>query len=65
MLFLYRNVLEAPLRCLDDIEREQRPERQPVVLTPADWPRWLDPATPEAEVLRPSPAGTLQVERMN
>jgi putative SOS response-associated peptidase YedK len=40
-------------------------DRQPVVLTPGDWARWLDPATPEGEVLRPSPAGTLEVARVN
>ena len=36
--------------------------RQVVVLGPGDWARWLDGPEPEA-LLRPSPAGSLQVER--
>jgi putative SOS response-associated peptidase YedK len=35
--------------------------RQIVVLTQADWRRWLDPATPAAELLAPLPAGSLSV----
>jgi putative SOS response-associated peptidase YedK len=38
--------------------------RQVVVLPPADWARWLDPAAPAAELLKPLPAGSLEVERV-
>lgn len=38
--------------------------RQVVVLTPPDYARWLDDATPAAELCRPLPAGTLAVERV-
>lgn len=37
--------------------------RQVAVLDRADWGRWLDPAVPSTELLRPSPAGTLTVRR--
>ena len=37
--------------------------RQIVLLDPADWRRWLDPAVPSAELLKPSLAGYLAVER--
>lgn len=37
--------------------------RQVVVLGRADWGRWLDPATPSAELCRPLPAGSLTVAR--
>ena len=37
--------------------------RQVVVLGPGDWAQWLDGPEPES-VLRPSPAGTLTVERL-
>lgn len=37
-------------------------DRQPVVLEPADWRDWLDARRPEAELLRPSPAGALRSE---
>lgn len=40
-------------------------DRQVVVLGRSDWARWLDPAAPSAELLKPSPAGSLQVERAN
>jgi putative SOS response-associated peptidase YedK len=36
--------------------------RQVAVLERADWARWLDPAEPAADILRPLPAGSLQVE---
>ena len=39
-------------------------DRQMVVLRPADWGRWLDPAVPAAELLRPLPAGSLDVEQV-
>ena len=38
--------------------------RQVVVLGRREWSRWLDPQVPAAEVLRPSPAGTLNVEQV-
>ncbi len=38
--------------------------RQVVVLGPADWGRWLDPAVPAAELTRPLPAGALAVEQV-
>jgi putative SOS response-associated peptidase YedK len=38
--------------------------RQIVVLPPADWRRWLDPRVPAREVLRPLPAGSLEVEKI-
>jgi len=36
ILFLYRNVLNDPLPWIENIVRAQRPERVPVVLTPAE-----------------------------
>ena len=39
-------------------------DRQPVVLERAAWAAWLDPAVPAGEVLGPSPAGTLNVEKV-
>jgi putative SOS response-associated peptidase YedK len=38
--------------------------RQVAVLPRSDWARWLDPATPAADVLRTLPAGSLDVERI-
>jgi putative SOS response-associated peptidase YedK len=38
--------------------------RQIAVLDRSDWGRWLDPAVPAAEVLRPLPAGTFEVEQI-
>ncbi len=38
--------------------------RQMVVLERRDWPAWLDLTRPEAELLRPLPAGSLQVEQV-
>ncbi len=38
--------------------------RQVVVLERSDWAAWLDPATAEADLLRPSPAGSLTVEQV-
>jgi len=37
--------------------------RQVVALGGADWGRWLDPAVPAGDILRASPAGTLEVTR--
>jgi len=39
--------------------------RQIVVLDRAEWGRWLDPAVPAAQVLRPSPPGTFEVALAN
>jgi putative SOS response-associated peptidase YedK len=39
-------------------------DRQMVVLDRADWPAWLDLTRPEAELLRPLPAGSLVVEQV-
>jgi putative SOS response-associated peptidase YedK len=39
-------------------------DRQMVVLERADWTAWLDLTKPEAELLRPLPAGSLRVERV-
>ena len=36
--------------------------RQVVVLQPEDWVRWLYLTKPEAELLRPLPRGSLNVE---
>lgn len=38
--------------------------RQVVVLDRADWLSWLDLTRPEAELLRPLPAGSLSVEQV-
>ena len=38
-------------------------DRQMVILDRADWLAWLDLTRPEAELLRPLPAGSLAVER--
>jgi putative SOS response-associated peptidase YedK len=35
--------------------------RQVCVLAPADWPRWLNPAVPASDLLKPLPAGSLEV----
>lgn len=36
--------------------------RQVVVLLPQDWASWIYLAKPEAELLKPLPAGSLEVE---
>ena len=38
--------------------------RQMVVLERSDWAAWLDLTRPEAELLRPLPAGSLKVEQV-
>jgi len=40
-------------------------DRQIVVLDRKDWGRWLDPAVPAAELLRPSPDGSFDVTLTN
>ena len=37
--------------------------RQIVLLPPSDWLRWLDPAVPSSELLKPREGGYLHVER--
>lgn len=39
-------------------------DRQMVVLERADWRAWLEQSRPEAELLRPLPEGSLQVEQV-
>ncbi|HEX8443406.1 MAG TPA: SOS response-associated peptidase family protein [Allosphingosinicella sp.] len=36
-------------------------DRQVMVVPRSDWARWLDPAVPAREILKPSPAGTFDV----
>lgn len=38
--------------------------RQIAVLDRSDWARWLDPAVPAAELLRPAPAGRFTIEQI-
>ena len=38
--------------------------RQVAVLGPADWARWLDPQVPASELVRPLPAGSLEVAQV-
>jgi putative SOS response-associated peptidase YedK len=40
-------------------------QRQVAVLPSADWRAWLDHSSPAGEVLKPLPAGTLQVEQVS
>lgn len=40
-------------------------DRQVVVLDRKDWAAWLNPAVPAQELLKPSPAGTLEVRLAN
>jgi putative SOS response-associated peptidase YedK len=39
-------------------------DRQIVILTPPDYARWLDGSAPAAELCRPLPPGTLDVQRV-
>jgi putative SOS response-associated peptidase YedK len=39
-------------------------DRQIVILRPSDWARWLDVGTPAREMLKPLPAGSLEVEQI-
>lgn len=39
-------------------------DRQVVALGPDQWGRWLDPEVPAAELLQPSPPGSLAVEQV-
>ena len=39
-------------------------DRQIVLLAPEQCARWLDPQVPASEILRPLPAGSLQVEQL-
>ena len=40
-------------------------DRSIVVLPPGDWARWLDPAIPSGESLRPLPAGSFEIAQIN
>jgi putative SOS response-associated peptidase YedK len=40
-------------------------DRMPVILQPADFARWLDPAQPAADLLAPAPAETLRLFRVD
>jgi putative SOS response-associated peptidase YedK len=39
--------------------------RQIVVLDRSEWAAWLNPQTAEAGLLKPSPAGSLKVEKVD
>jgi putative SOS response-associated peptidase YedK len=39
-------------------------DRQIVVLPREDWARWLNPVYPAADLLKPAPAGSLEVTRI-
>jgi len=39
--------------------------RSIVVLPPGDWARWLDPAVPSRELLKPPPAGSFEIAQIN
>ncbi len=41
---------------------EPHHNRQIVILRPEDWTGWIDLTKPGAELLRPLPGGSLQVE---
>jgi putative SOS response-associated peptidase YedK len=38
--------------------------RQIIVLDRSDWSRWLDPAVPGREILKPLPAGSFDIEQV-
>lgn len=40
-------------------------DRSIVIVPPAEWSRWLDPAIPAHALLKPLPAGSLTVEQVN
>jgi putative SOS response-associated peptidase YedK len=40
-------------------------DRSIVVLPPAEWARWLDPAIASQDLLRPLPAGSLEISQVN
>ncbi len=39
-------------------------DRQIVILERDAWANWLDPAIPAQSLIRPLPAGTLQIEQV-
>jgi putative SOS response-associated peptidase YedK len=53
------------------LTREPSPDVAPyhnrsiVVLPPADWARWLDPAMPSQDMLKPLPAGSFEIAQVN
>ena len=40
-------------------------DRSIVVLPPAEWARWLDPAIASQDMLQPLPAGSLEIAQVN
>jgi len=40
-------------------------DRSIVVLAPEDWARWLDPAVPAQDMLKPLPPGSLEIAQIN
>lgn len=53
----------AILTTAGNVDMQAVHDRMPVILRPADFARWLDPAQPAAELLAPAPAGTLRLFR--
>jgi putative SOS response-associated peptidase YedK len=62
---------DAPWFCIAGIWRKTEVGEAFTLLTTApgpdiapDWPRWLDPAVPARQVLKPLPAGSLRVQQV-
>lgn len=53
------------LTCEPNPEVAPYHNRSIVVLPPVDWARWLDPAIPSRELLKPLPAGSFEVAQIN
>ena len=62
----YPGVGEAFTMLTTEPGEDVRPyhNRQVVVLPPAEFGRWLDPAVPAREVLKPAPPESLKVEQI-
>jgi len=52
------------LTCAPGPDMQPYHDREPVVLDRADWAAWLDLTRPEAELLKPRAAGSLNVEKV-
>ncbi len=52
------------LTCAPGLDMAPYHDRQPVILTPASWPTWLDVAADPAPLLRAGPAGSLIAARV-